>query len=365
MHTSDPLDGTVAVDRIGYCDDNTRYTSSTDETNVIKATEFFIKQSGDLSLVTKIGRKGSKSEVHYFNLSAETAISLRKIESIAWSFQSDSPIVEYIPFKICLQKKELLKVYNLAKFGDMSDEEKEAFLKIFKAKAHKHLGLCSTLNGDASKASLGVVNKIKARMASINLYKLQREAQVKSANMLCNTVHSYAPLQMGHQLHDLHECDALLVQYVSKRHGLTKTDSMHSLFIDPSKGGMGFRSFVDTDLVANAREIEIGLNGSLLDSETLRGRLQAFKFRLSQHYLNFYRKFLGVAINKLALFGIHVRDINDGVINYILSSINAQKRFKSIGDDDYQGSRNYAIGYGKTKNLDIVQYTAYALAKFI
>jgi len=52
MHVCDPHDGSVTVDRIGYCDDNTRYKSSHNEIDTIKATEFYIKQSGDSSIVT-------------------------------------------------------------------------------------------------------------------------------------------------------------------------------------------------------------------------------------------------------------------------------------------------------------------------
>jgi len=71
---SDPLDGVITVDRIGYCEDNSRYTSSYNENDVISATAKYIQRAGDLSMVTKIGRKGSKSEVHYFNLSTETQL---------------------------------------------------------------------------------------------------------------------------------------------------------------------------------------------------------------------------------------------------------------------------------------------------
>jgi len=57
FHISDKADGVVKIDRIGYCDDNTRYTSSMNEDEVILATQRYIRRSCDLSLVTKIGRK--------------------------------------------------------------------------------------------------------------------------------------------------------------------------------------------------------------------------------------------------------------------------------------------------------------------
>jgi len=353
MHISDPKDGAVSVDRIGYCDDNTRYTSSQSETKVIQATAFYIQQAGDLSLVTKIGRKGSKSEIHYFNISAQRALQLKKIESIAWSFQDNAPKIELVPIKICLQNEELKKAYELSNFHEMDDEEKNLFLSVFRPKAHKHLGLCSTLWGDTRKASLGVIQKIKERISNLNLRRLQRDAQLQSSNMLCSTVHSYAPLQMGHSISDLMECDNLLISCVQKRHGLTSSDAKHPLFIDKSKGGFGFKSFVDVDVISNARELEIGLNGVLLDSETLRARLQAFTLRHNRPDDNFYFNFIGKAIRKLALYGIHVRDSDENIINYILSKLNNQQRFASVGDMKYFGTTNHSIGPGKYKNLDL------------
>lgn len=90
-----------------------------------------------------------------------------------------------------------------------------------------------------------------------------------------------------------------------------------------------------------------------MDSETLRARLQAYRIRHLRNNHHTYRNFIGAAINKLAIYGIHIRDIHDGVINYILGILNTQKRFKSIGDSNYVGSPDYSIGKGKIKNLDI------------
>ena len=353
MHISDPLDGRVTVDRIGYCDDNSRYTSSFDEEDVINTTKFYIQQAGDLSLVTKIGRKGSKSEIHYFNISAHTALKLKKVESIAWSFQTDGPTIEYVPIKICLQDSELLKAYNLSNFHNLSDDDQQNFLDIYKTKAHKHLGLRSTLKGDTSSASCEVLNKCKARMATIGLYKLDRIAQRQSANMLCTTVHSFAPMQMRHSVKELEECDTTLVNYVTRKHGITQTDAKHPLFIDINKGGFGFKSFLDVDTISNAREIEISLNGTMLDSEVIRGRLRAFTMRHDRPDRIFFFNFIGAAINKLAKYGLHVRDGNEELINHMLSLLNQQCRYRSIGDPKYNGSKNYSIGDGKENNLDI------------
>ena len=132
MHISDKEDGTtVEVDRIGYCDDNSRYTSSFCEEDVINATKHYIQQAGDLSLVTKIGRKGSKSEVHYFNLTAETALTISPIESIAWSFTIDGPQIEKVPHKMCLQDMELQKIFKITRFHELDTEKQQEILDIF------------------------------------------------------------------------------------------------------------------------------------------------------------------------------------------------------------------------------------------
>jgi len=87
-------------------------------------------------------------------------------------------------------------------------------------------------------------------------------------SMLCTTVHSCAPMQMGHSIKNLEDCDTtFLVNCITRKHGITKTDAKHSLFIDPDKGGFGFKSFLDVDIISNVREIEISLNGQMLDSE--------------------------------------------------------------------------------------------------
>ena len=353
LHITDDADGVVAIDRIGYCDDNSRYTSSLNEDDVIRATRFYIQQAGDLSLVTKIGRKGSKSEIHYFNLSAEKALSVKQVESIAWSFKVDGPQVENVPHKICLQDTELQKVFKITEFHRMDSEKQQDLLNIFQPKAHKHLGLKSELNGNSCLARKEVMKNVKARMASLRIHNMERQAQQTCVNMLCNTVHSYAPLQMNHQGHDLQECDEEMIKIVRKRHGLAASDAKHVLFLPENKGGFGFKSYLDIDVIANAREVEIGLNGEMLDSEVMRARSKAFIIRHNNPSNKISFNYMGSAINKLAKFGFHVRDRKDGIINYILAILNKQKRFCTIGDVRYTGMSNYSIGNGQIRNLDI------------
>jgi len=354
MHIVDEEDGPVLVDRIGYCDDNSRYTCSIDENEVIKLTKLYIQHASDLSLVTKIGRKGSKSETHYFNLSAATAWKLEKINSIAWSFAVDGPKLESVPFKIFLQPTEKRKLYDLAQVTMMGKIEKEKFDDIFNPKAHKHLGLRSTLNADTSAASKEIMNKIKARMSDLNIHNLENEAQRLCTNMLCNTMHSYAPLQMAHPVKELEICDDILINYVRLRNGLSKTDAKHPIFLDTARGGCGFRSFLDTDIMATARELEILLNGIMLDSKIMRSRSKAFLIRHDRPDGRKLANFTGSAINKIASLGLYVRDSHDGIVNYVLSEISKLRKYASVGTTRYRDGRsNHSTGAGNGRNLEI------------
>ena len=354
FHMADPLDGPVIIDRIGYCDDNSRYTTSYNEEEVIAATRHYIQRAGDLSMVTKIGRKGSKSEVHYFNLSAELALSLKEIETTAWSFSLDKPNSETVPFKIALRQKELDKVFKLTDFYNLNKADQDNILKVFKAEPHKHLGLRSTITGIASEASEEVLRKIKARIHQLKIYSLEQEAQKISCNMLCTSMHSYAPLQMSHKPDKLEECDKLLVKQISKRHGMSLTDAKHALFISERQGGFGFKSFLDVDLISNLRELEIVLNGWMIDSKASRSRLKAYSTYGDFTEENEMRvNHIGEAIKKLAKYGFHVRDREDGVLNYMLSELNQRKIYSSIGSDTYRDSNGYSMGHGKERNLDL------------
>ena len=364
FHIFDPRDGPILVDRIGYCDDNTRYTSSYDENAVLDATRKYIQRAGDLSLVTKIGRKGSKSEIHYFNLKAETALKIDKIESLAWSFAIDAPKLEQVPFKISLQPSELSKLYQILDFNNLDKEAQEEILNIFQSKPHKHLGLTSTLQGVTTSASREVMLKIKDRLQKLNLYNMEKEAQQRAANLLCSTVHSYATLQMGHDHKDLEECDKLLIQQISKKHGLSLSDAKHPLFINEDKGGYGFRSFLDIDLIATIRELEIVLNSFMIDSRVSRSRLRAYAIRTEIQDYRATLNFIGNAVKKIARYGFHIRDKYDGVVNYIFYELNKQRRYIPIGYHNYSGLDGFSMGYGKERSLDIAYGgTAHATLK--
>jgi len=134
-----------------------------------------------------------------------------------WSFSIDGPQIEYVPYKIALTQQELDKVFKLSDFNNLDTDMQNNLLAIFQSKPHKHLGLRSTLQGETSAASLEVTQKIKIRMQELNLHRFDKGVQRKCSNMLCTTMHSYAPLQIAHTTStNLEECDKCLVNHIRK-----------------------------------------------------------------------------------------------------------------------------------------------------
>ena len=347
------LDGQVILCRIGYCDDNTKYCYIRDEKDLLYLTVYFLQLAGDLSMVTKIGRKGAKCEIQFFNVSAEFAFKIKACWSTAWSFLHDGPIEEKVPIKIHLKQKEFEKFMELSNFSDLPVDEQVQWNKIISPPAHRHLGLTATLAGDTSASSEKVMNKIKERMINLRISRMHLNAQIKCINMLCSTVHSYVPLQAGYVPADLRNLDKLTVQLIQKSAAMTKSDSCHRIFLPQQVGGMGFLSFVEVDLINVARELEIISNGHLIDAKSFRTRIEALdtyensEVRLATNHAR-------NAIWKLAQFGIHLRDGREEELNYVLSEIETSRvKYASIGDNKYKDGNTWGIGLGKVTNLDL------------
>jgi len=152
FHSVDSEDGQIFLCKIGYSDDNSKFISVSNEEDILALVKYFTQLSGDISMVTKIGRKSAKCEIQFYNISATLALKMEKVWSVAWSFVDDAPIQEQIPFKIHMQQAELLKFYNISDFFNLEENEQEQWNNIINAPAHKHLGLASTLGADTSLA---------------------------------------------------------------------------------------------------------------------------------------------------------------------------------------------------------------------
>jgi len=122
---------------IGYCDDNTRFVSHLDEEKLINLVKLFVRQNGDLSLVLKIGRKGSKCDLSFSNISAKQASSLPTFDSVAWNFHKDGPEEEIIPVKCLLREQDK----NYMELNSLNDKEKEKLKEVTTLEQIRHLGL--------------------------------------------------------------------------------------------------------------------------------------------------------------------------------------------------------------------------------
>ena len=353
FNSIDKKDGPVTLCKFGYCDDNSKYCFVNDENDLLFLTNYFLQLAGDLSMVTKIGRKGSKSEVQYFNVSAEFALKLKAQLSTAWSFVSDAPMEEEVPIKICFKQSELQKFMEISNYENMSQEDQEKWDKILFPTAHRHLGLTGTLSGITRETCKKTLSKMTERIHKLKLHRMRHATQKKAFNMLCGTIHSFAPVQVGYSMAELEDIDRQFVKIVKRSRGLSSSDAKHRIFLPESLGGMGFNSVQDTDIMSIARELEILSNSDSLESEAFRSRLAAIH-SYSLEDMDEQLNHALFAIKKLAKLGFHFRDQTEGIINKIFSHLEQLPRYQAIGSGRYKNGNSPHIGKGKKKNLDIM-----------
>jgi len=342
----------VNMNKIGYCDDNTKFCCTRHEEDLIFLSSYFLQLSGDLSMVTKIGRRSSKCELHFFNISAEMAVRLKKCWSTAWSFLDDCPVQEAVPFKIQLKSDELQKLYSLIDYFELDDEQRARWDKIIHPSSHKHLGLKCTLGGNTMSSCRETLSKIRDRIGVLKLQNMHSDAQVKCVSMLCATMHSFVPLQTQYKTKDLAEVDKAISNSIIKRQGLSSTDALHRLYLPMRMGGKGFISLLDQDVVSVARELEIISNLSTLEGEAFNTRVEAcchYNLEDDSHIVNHAR----AAIIKLAKFGIFLLHKQDDIINNVLSELNILGGYASIGCASYKDGNACSFGEGKNRNISL------------
>jgi len=298
--------------------------------------------------VTKIGRKGSKSEIQFFNVSAEFALKINKISSSAWSFVHDAPITEEVPIKICLKQSEIKKFMNISNYKNLDQMEQKKWDTMLFPKAHRHLGLTGTLTGITKDTRSKTLSKMKERIKSLKIHHMRDEAQVKSFNMLCSTIHSFVPLQTGYGLKELEDVDKEVIKILKKSRGLSSSDAKHSMFLPEYMGGMGFRAIQDTDVISIARELEVICNADSIDSEVFRTRLAAI-FKYKDEESEFCYNHAWSAIKKLARFGIFLRDQSEHIINRILAKTEKLPRYQGIGSGRFVNGNKPFLGVGRKK----------------
>jgi len=124
---------------------------------------------------------------------------------------------------------------------------------------------------------------------------------------------------------------------------------MHRFWISEKLGGFGFKSFLEEDLISVGRELEVVLNSGELDSKAIRARLEAYKQNPKGGHKNHVRE----AVHKLAKYGLYIRDQNEEVLNYTLSSLAKETRYAPVGSAAYRDGFKATIGLGKQHLLDL------------
>jgi len=349
----DKDDEYVYIYMMGYCDDNTKYITANNEKDLIELVKYYVQLAGDLSMVTKIGRKSSKCDVQFYNITAKMTTELKKCWSTAWSFLHDAPIEEQVPFKVFLQEKEIIKFYELTNYKNLSPDEQDKWNQIVHSKAHRHLGLLSSINGDTSLSSIKTINKMNDRLSQLKIKHMDPAAQRKCVNMLVTSIHSFVPLQANHNQTELRRVDSNVASLVMKKNGFSHTDSKHRIFLPQSLGGLGFLSALEKDIISVARELEVICNGIEIDSRAFRCRVSAIP---SYPDLNAetIRNHALEAIKKLGKYGIFLRDSRDDIVNETLIKIGNKTNVVSVGTSNYKDGNGFNLGLGKSANLKLI-----------
>jgi len=349
FNSVDKLDGNVIICKIGYCDDNSKFIRVENEEDLIILVQHYLQMAGDLSMTTKIGRKGTKCDIQFFNISAHLTLKLTKCTSIAWSFMQDAPIKETVPFRVHMKPTELKKLKIMIDYDGLNLDEQIKWDKIIHSAPHRHLGLIGNLSGDTTATSTYFIQKMKERLAKLKVYNMQKIPQIKCINMLINTMHSYIPLQANHRSEDLMDFDNLVLNTIKKSHGLTCSDAKHRIFLPHKHGGCGLTSATEIDIISVARELEIVSNSGDLDSFAFRTRIAAIHNH-DYDTNNALHNHARCAIRKLSRYGIHFRDSSDGLINDILRHLEKQCKYATIGSDRYSNGNGHNVGIGKECN---------------
>jgi len=355
FHIVDQIDGKVMLCKIGYCDDNSKFIRVENEKDLVRLVEYYLQLAGDLSMVTKIGRKGAKCDIQFYNLSAEMTIKLRKCMSIAWSFKHDAPVEEEVPFRVYLKRKEYEKLKILIDYDKLGEEEKLGWDKIINSEAHRHLGMIGKMSGSTTETSNHFINKMENRLHQLKIGNMKIEPQRKCINMLVNTIHSYIPLQANHSVTRLAKFDGVVAEVIRKANGITASDCKHRIFLPLEEGGLGISSALEIDVISVCRELEIVSNSTSLDAFAFRTRIADAKNNgkdgnEDNQWFNHAKE----AINKLGRYGVHLRDNCDGLVNDILNHFNTLSKFVSIGHPKYKdGTNGHSIGNGKEQNLNL------------
>ena len=102
FHIYDPNDSQLYIMASSYGDDMEEYLGMDNNKdnsihNFLREIQAQLNRSGDINLITKIGRSGAKSAITLYNIPLHMSKYVPQLSSIAWDYETDSIIKETIP----------------------------------------------------------------------------------------------------------------------------------------------------------------------------------------------------------------------------------------------------------------------------
>ena len=270
--------------------------------------------TGYFSIVTKLGRIGSKCVIYLYNLDPARAkeVETWTFSSYAWSFAAGTVIKEITPVVVHFVK----------------DENKEAVRSLeLKHEVTKHLGVrYRTDRPNSTATGIAKCNQALARLSQLNLRNIDDKAMATIINSFIISFAQFAALESDATTTQLNKVDRAILNKVRKTFSLARHDMKEIIFLPYTKMGMGIRSFTGTTLAAKAREMECGLNGEMDYAISMRARWQAWQIRdpkaLDHNRLNLLKLGLLESNSRMeAAFGIYIRDKRFHLCNVMMDNI--------------------------------------------
>jgi hypothetical protein len=231
---------------ISYCDDNDGFHGGEDMDELKREVEKAIRMTGYFSIVTKLGRIGSKCVIYLYNPARAKEVESWTFSSYAWSFAAGTVIKEVTPVVVHFVKNpEIMKT--------LSEENKEAVRSLEnKHEITKHLGVrYRTDRPDSTATGIAKCNQALARLAQINLRNIDDKVVAIIINSFIISFAQFEALESDGTITQLNKVDRAILNKVRKSFSLARNDMKEIIFLPCSKMGMGIRSFTGTTLATD------------------------------------------------------------------------------------------------------------------
>ena len=158
---------------ISYCDDNDSFHGDTDIDTLKLGIEKAIRMTGYFSIVTKLGRLGSKCEIFLFNMPPDRAAEIINwnFSAYAWSFKEGAVTKEKTQLTVHFNRKPTI-------MSNLSPENMDAVRTCDgKQEVIKHLGVrYRTDCTDSSATGAAKCKQALARLSKLRLQKIDDKA---------------------------------------------------------------------------------------------------------------------------------------------------------------------------------------------